>query len=144
MFQRFHRFDGGVRKRSERRCTSDRPIVISRQGAAAGSIDAGGASPRIIPVANILSRVSDSITVADQRNTAIVFEIICISILLVARVKAQKRVLGKEKVCAISFPDVELDAVITISVDVMIALRGPTPPAAVLDSLLRLSRPTGV
>src|SRR3984893_2564162 len=144
MFQVFHGFKRGVRKRSERRRASDRSIVVPRVGAPASRIDASGTPPRIIPVANVLSGVSDSISVADQRNVAIVFEIVCVGILLVARVKAQKGVVGKEKFCSISLSDIEFDVVIGISIDVVITLAGATPPATILDRPLRLSRPSGV
>src|SRR4030088_1592200 len=52
--------------------------------------------------------------------------------------------MGKKQLFPISLSDIELDPVITISIEVMIALGGATPPAAIFDSPLRLSRPTAV
>src|SRR5713226_5673691 len=144
MFQGLHGFNGGVWKRSERRGAGDRSIVVSRVGAPAGRIDPHGTSPRIIPVANILPGVGNSVSVIDQRNVAIVLEIVGVSILLVTRVKTEKRIVGKKKVCPIFLSDIEFDAIVAVSIDVVIALGGSTPPAAILHRPLRLSRPTGV
>src|SRR5215469_11274785 len=52
--------------------------------------------------------------------------------------------MSEEEIGAVAFAHIELDPVISISIDEVIALRGPTPPAAILDGALRLPCPSGV
>lgn len=144
MLQRFHGLGWGIRKRSQGRRAGNCAIIVAGFSAATAGVDTGGAPPGIVAVAGIFSRVRNSVRVADQCDVAAVSEVVCVPVFFVARVKAKKRVLGEEEVGSVAFADIELDAVVSISIRIVIALFRATLPSPILNRPFRLPRPAGV
>ena len=73
-------------------------VPLSSRGS---RVHSSGAAPGIVAVALEMSRVFDRVVVADQRDVAIVLEIVGVAVALTARVECHKRVMGEEKLAAL-------------------------------------------
>src|SRR4051812_24308679 len=95
----------------------DRSVVVAWLGAAAAIIHSRRLTPGIVAIAGPLARIVDCISMADQRDVAVVLEIIGIDVALLPRVETQKRELGEEQFRAVPLADLELVTVIAVAID---------------------------
>ena len=80
----------------------------------------------------------------NERNITIVVKIIGVLVVNAARIKAHERILREEERTARSHADVELDAIVTIAILIMISFGRARPSTAISDRCLRLARPSRV
>src|SRR4051794_30446514 len=119
----------------------DRAVVVTWLGAAAAIVHSRRLAPRIVAIAGPFARIVDCISMADQRDVAVVLEIIGIGVALLPRVETQKRELGEEQFRAVPLSDLQLVTIIAVAIDEMVTIGGAAPVLAVLDRPRRGARP---
>src|SRR5438874_1634512 len=102
----------------------DRAVVVTWLGAAAAIVHSRRLAPGIVAIARPFAWILDRISVADQRDVAVVLEIIGVGIALAAGVKAQERELGEEQLRAVPLSDLQLVTIIAVAIDEMVAIGG--------------------
>ncbi len=122
----------------------DRTVIVARLGAAATRIHARRLAPCVVAIAGPFTRILDRIRMADQRDIAVVLEIVGIGVALAARVETQERELGEEQFRAIPLADLEFVAIITVAVDEMVAVGRPAPTLTIVDRQRRSPRPAAM
>src|SRR5262245_53969447 len=104
---------------------------------------ARGDSPGVRAVTGKMSGVASAVFEIDEREVAVVFEIICVAIPTV-RIETHVGVMGEKERTTGTHPDVEFNSFVSVVVCVVIAVGGAAPAATIIDGDLRLAGPTCV
>src|ERR1700678_839000 len=99
--------------------------------------------PGVWPVSLEMLRIGNRIRMIDERDVAIVIEIRAgEAVVKTVRIEAHEGVMSKEERTTWAHAHIELDAIVGVSISVVVAVGRARPPGAVLHRHFGLTRPS--